>query len=173
MIILETERLLFRQHTMADMDTYCAMEMDSEVRRYVGGRLRTREEAEQRFMGLLTPVIDRLSIWATVYKPENKYIGRCGVYPHFNEESKPIAGEGSLGLYIASTHWGRGLATEAGQAFIEFGFNELQLDRIVTSIDTRNDASVQVIHKLGFELISTQTGPRSFYHFAIFNPSKI
>ncbi|MDB5007684.1 MAG: putative ribosomal N-acetyltransferase YdaF [Mucilaginibacter sp.] len=170
MIILETERLLFRQHVMADIENYCAMEMDPEVRRYVGGRPRTREEAEDRFMGSLVPATDRLAMWATIYKPENKYIGRCGVYPHFNTDSNPISGEGSLGLYIVSTHWGWGLATEAGQAFIQFGFKELKLNRIVTSIDTRNDASVRVINKLGFELISTETGPRSFYHFAIFNP---
>jgi ribosomal-protein-alanine N-acetyltransferase len=166
--ILESERLLFRQHILADLDAYCAMEADPDFRRYVGGRPRSREEAEKRFKGSLEPIKDRLAMWATVFKPEGNYIGRCGIYPHFNADGKPIPGEASLGLYIAKEHWGRGFATEAGHAFIKFGFNELRLNRIVTMIDTRNDASVKVIEKLGFELTSTETGgPRSFYHFKL------
>jgi ribosomal-protein-alanine N-acetyltransferase len=170
MIFLETDRLLFRQHTMADLDAYCSMEMDPDVRRYVGGRPRTREEAEDRFKGSLEPVTTRLRMWATILKQGELYIGRCGIYPHFNVDGKPVPGEASLGLYIAKVYWGRGFATEAGQAFIQFGFNELKLDRIVTMIDTRNDVSVHVIKKLGFELTETETGDlRSFYHFSISN----
>jgi ribosomal-protein-alanine N-acetyltransferase len=168
MILPETDRLLFRQHIIDDMDAYCAMEMDADVRRYVGGKPRTREEAEDRFKGSLKPVTNRLRMWATVLKPGGLYIGRCGIYPHFNADGKPVPGEASLGLYIAKAYWGRGFATEAGHAFIQFGFNELNLDRIVTMIDTRNNASVHVIEKLGFELTETETGnDRSFYHFAI------
>jgi len=170
-IILESERLLFRQHVLADMAAYCAMEMDRDVRRYVGGYPRTRVEAEKRFNGSLEPITNRLAVWATVFKQEGVYIGRCGIYPHFNNDGKPIPGEASLGLYIAKEYWGRGFATEAGKAFVQFGFNELKLDRIVTMVDTRNGASVRVLEKLGFELTLTETGdPRSFYHFALQNP---
>jgi [ribosomal protein S5]-alanine N-acetyltransferase len=167
-IILETERLLFRQHVPADLDAFCAMEQDADFRRYVGGQPRTREEAERRFQDSLKPVTDRLSMWATVYKPEGKYIGRCGIYPHFNRAGFPIRGEASLGLYIAPEYWGKGLATEAGNAFVQFGFNELNIHKIVTMIDTRNDASTHIIKKLGFELEETEYGEyRSFHHFAL------
>jgi ribosomal-protein-alanine N-acetyltransferase len=109
LIILESERLLFRQHIMADIDDYCAMDMDADVRRYIGGYPRTREEAEKRFNGSLKPVTNRLAMWATVYKPEGQYIGRSGIYPHFNSEGMPIPGEASLGFYIAKDYWGRDL----------------------------------------------------------------
>ncbi len=171
MLILETERLLFRQHVIDDLDAFCAMEADADFRRYVGGRPRTREEAEKRFMLGLEPVKDRLSMWATVYKPTGEYIGRCGIYPHFKPDGGAYPGEASFGLYIAPAYWGRGLATEAGKAFIEFGFKELALNRIVTMIDTRHDASVHLIKKLGFELERTEEGEwRSFYHFELKNP---
>jgi RimJ/RimL family protein N-acetyltransferase len=48
-IVLESERLLFRPHLITDLDDYCAMEMDSNVRRYVGAYPRSREDAEWRF----------------------------------------------------------------------------------------------------------------------------
>ena len=167
-IILETERLYFRQHVLADLDAFCAMEADADFRRYVGGAPRPREQAEQRFMNSLKPVTDNLTMWATVYKPENKYIGRCGIYPHFNSDGRPIPGEAALGLYIDKAYWGRGLATEAGLAFIDFGFNSLKINRIVTAIDTRNDASVHVIEKLGFKLDRIEEGNlRSFHHYVL------
>lgn len=42
MIVLETERLLFRDHGPEDLERFCAMEADPEVRRFVNGRPRTR-----------------------------------------------------------------------------------------------------------------------------------
>lgn len=169
MIVLESERLLFRDHEAADLDAYCEMEADPEVRRYVGGAPRPRDAAERKFRGgLYRPESDRLRMWATVYKPEGCYIGRCGVYPHFASAGPAIAGEGSLGFYLARAYWGRGLATEAGRAFVNFGFQELGLSRIVTAVEVGNDASVRVLEKLGFSLIRTETAEfRSFYHFEL------
>lgn len=170
-IILETERLMFRPHVLADLEPWCAMEADAEVRRYVGGHPRTRGEAETRFKErALPPVEGRLGVWATVLKSENKYIGRCGVYPHFGPDHKALPGEGTLAYYIASPYWRRGLATEAAVAFVNFGFNKLQLKRLVATVQAGNDASVHILEKLGFLLVKTEEGPRTFYHFTLDNP---
>jgi [ribosomal protein S5]-alanine N-acetyltransferase len=91
-IVLESERLVFRSHEARDLEAFCAMEGDAEVRRYVGGAPRTREAAEQRFWsGPMRPVTDRLAMWATVLKPEEGYVGRCGLYLH-------LKGEGCCGF---------------------------------------------------------------------------
>jgi [ribosomal protein S5]-alanine N-acetyltransferase len=168
-IVLESERLTFRSHLITDLDDYCAMEMDSKVRRYVGGYPRSREDAEKRFpknqvekMGT-----DRLALWATIFKAENAYVGRCGLVPHFTTDGKPIPCEAALGFYIASKYWGHGFASEAGRAFIEFGLNELGLTRIVASVEEGNDASLHVLQKLGFTIVSIEKGPRTFYHLIL------
>src|SRR4051812_45247379 len=76
MIVLETARLFFRDHTPEDLDPFCALEADPEVSRFVGGRPRTREGAEHRFRNsFLRFVPDRLCLWATVFKPDDRYIG--------------------------------------------------------------------------------------------------
>jgi ribosomal-protein-alanine N-acetyltransferase len=72
-------------------------------------------------------------------------------------------------LYIATNYWGHGLATEAASAFIKYGFDSLKLNKIVAMIDTRNDASVAIVKKVGFTLASTEIGQRSFYHFMLEN----
>ncbi len=172
-IILESGRLLFRLHTPADMDDFCAMEQDPEVRRYVGGKPRSRIDAEDRFInGPMQPYSGFWAMWATVLKADSQYIGRCGLYPHYDPEGEIIAGESSLGFYIAHQYWRKGYATEAGQALINFGFNSHNLKRIVTMVEVGNDASVHIIEKLGFTLTQTErNGHRSFYHYALENPA--
>jgi len=169
----ESERLLFRPHLITDLDDFCAMEMDLNVRRYVGGYPRTREEAEKRFPKNQLPAMatDRLAVWATVLKSENTYIGRCGLYPHFKQDGSTIAGEANLAFYIAHKYWGRGYATEAGQTFIQFGFTELGLSRIVTAVQEGNDNSLRVCQKLGFTIANIEKGQRTFYHFTLQNPA--
>ena len=170
MIVLESKRLLFRSHEAADLDAFCAMEADAEVRRYVGVAPRTREAAEQRFWErAMQPVEGRLAMWATVLKEDGRYVGRCGLYPNIRGGQK-VPGEAVLAFYIARQFWGQGFASEAGHAFVEFGFEELKLERIVTAVQVENTASIRVLEKLGFVVTSHETGPRSFYHFELSGP---
>jgi len=172
-IFLETGRLIFRRHVITDMDDYCAMEMDADVRRYVGGQPRKREDAEKRFPGNAKSATDGLGMWATVLKNNNQYIGRCGIYQHFDSNGNPIPGEAALGLYIAKDYWGKSYATEAGQAFIQYGFEILKLDRIVNMVQVGNEASVRVMEKLGLKIVSTEVGQwRNFYHYLIERPER-
>lgn len=165
MIRLETERLLFRDHLRSDLDAFCALQADPDVRRYVGGAPRPRAEAERRFLRQLKNARRRLALRATIFKADDRYIGSCGLYPG---DAKP--GEATLAFTLAKPYWGRGLATEAGRAFIDFGFQRLRLKRIVAVAEVGNAASLRVLEKLGFSLVRTEAGPRSFHHFELLNP---
>jgi RimJ/RimL family protein N-acetyltransferase len=172
-IILESERLLFRQHELVDLDGYCAMEMDADVRRYVGGYPRSREDAERKFReGALQEVSDRLSVWAMILKSTGQYVGRCGLYPHIDSSGRTVGGEAALSFYVARAHWGLGFASEAAKAFVEFGWKQLQLSRIVATVQVGNGASVRILERLGFDLIATEVGQRSFLKFALPNPEQ-
>lgn len=169
MIILESERLLFREHEPGDLDAFCDMEADPEVRRYVGGAPRSRPGAERKFRSThLRRAKARLALRATIFKPDGRYIGYCGLFPNVGSRG-PVAGEAALAFYLAREYWGRGLATEAGRAFIEFGFGQLHLARIVATVEVGNAASRRVLEKLGFALTGTETGMRSFHHFELVN----
>ena len=88
-IILSSERLQFRQHIMADMDAYCAMEMDVEVRRYVGGHPRSREEAERRFMGSLKPETDQSEYVGNDFEGESTIFRAMWLYPILISDGYP------------------------------------------------------------------------------------
>src|SRR5262249_23021504 len=97
MIIVQTERLIFRPHEEADLDAYCEMMADPEFRRLSGGKPLLREEAEKSLHSILIGQQDWLrpkpmGLFATIFKEEGRYIGRCGVYPHRSEENLMIPG---------------------------------------------------------------------------------
>jgi ribosomal-protein-alanine N-acetyltransferase len=178
MIILETERLFFRPHEEADLDAYCEMMADPEFRRLCGGKPLFREEAEKSLHSIFIGQQDWLrpkpmGLFATIFKKESRYIGRCGVYPHRDVENLVIPGEGTLGYYLARPYWGRGLATEAGRAFVQYGFGELGLTRLVAGTDAQNVASNRVLVKLGFVWVqSGQGGGRSYHDYELRTPSQ-
>jgi RimJ/RimL family protein N-acetyltransferase len=56
---------------------------------------------------------------------------------------------GDLGYWIGQPFWGRGLATEAVRAILDFGFRELGLNRVQASHLSRNPSSGRVMKKAG------------------------
>jgi [ribosomal protein S5]-alanine N-acetyltransferase len=170
MTVLESDRMIFRPHQLSDMDAYCEMEADAEVRRFVGGAPRTREAAERKFQDVHLRRADaQLGLSATFFKPEMRYIGYCGLYRSIVDGGE-IAEEAVLGFTLARAYWGRGLATEAALTFVRFGFGDLALRSIVSVVEVGNTASVRVLEKLGFALTETETGVRSFHKLELKKP---
>jgi [ribosomal protein S5]-alanine N-acetyltransferase len=161
MIRLETERLLFRDHEPADLEPFCEMESDAAYRR--PQKVHPRAELERSFREAWLPP-KPMGLLATVYKPDGLYIGRCGLYPLRTEEGEVVPGEAQLAFYLARPYWGRGLATEAGRAFVRYGFAELGLSRIEAGANAANAASNRVIQKLGFTRLRSGHGEGNDWH---------
>lgn len=88
-------------------------------------------------------------LWAVVPRaePGASCIGFAGLaIPSFLPEVLPAV---EVGWRLAPAWWGRGLATEAARASVEFGFERLGLRSIVSIIDPGNAASLRVAEKLG------------------------
>jgi ribosomal-protein-alanine N-acetyltransferase len=153
--ILETERLLFRNHEPGDLEPFCAIESDPEYRG--PQRVHPRAELERSFREAWLPP-KAMGLLATVFKPDGRYIGRCGLYPRRGEDDQVVPGEACLAFYLARPYWGRGLASEAGRAFIRYGFDVLRLSRIEAGMNARNLASIRVIEKLGFTWVRSGEG---------------
>lgn len=171
MIRVETERLLFRDHKEADLEPYCEMESDPVYRS--PQPVHPRNELERSFReAWLIP--KPLGLLATVLKSDERYIGRCGLYPHRNEDDQIIPGEANIAIYLARPYWHQGLATEAGKAFIEYGFNNLDLSRIEAGMNANNHASIRVVEKLGFVWVQSGEGGGSSWHvYELRNPTTI
>jgi [ribosomal protein S5]-alanine N-acetyltransferase len=144
MELLRTKRLLFRTHEARDEEPFVAMHTDDEVRRFVGGRGWPEAKARQRFRAhYLGEPTESYGLWATVLIDEERYIGACGI-------SGPPRKRAHLGYYLARPYWGRGLATEAAQAFVSFAKERLLLDALYSGVETGHVVSEHILQKLGF-----------------------
>ena len=149
---VETERLLLRPWRPAeDLDALAAINADPAVMRWVAPNRPLRREETADFLDRVIRHWDEhgFGLWALVPRLEAGAgcIGFAGLaIPSFLPVVLPTVG---VGWRLASAWWGRGLATEAARASVEFGFERLGLRSIVSIVDARNERSLRVAEKLG------------------------
>ena len=81
--------------------------------------------------------------WVLESKHGGELVGRCG--PQFPEGWPGL----EVGWLLGRRHWGRGYATEAAQAAIDYAFSELRAERVISLIFPGNERSVRVAERLG------------------------
>lgn len=143
---LQTERLLLRAFSDADLDAYAAMCADAEVMRYlsVTGALLSREDA-WRQMALFAGhwALRGFGMWAVEERESGRFIGRVGLH---QPEGWP---DRELGWSLARPAWGRGYATEAARAAADYAFRTLRWSHLIHLILPGNDRSIRVAGRLG------------------------
>jgi RimJ/RimL family protein N-acetyltransferase len=86
-----------------------------------------------------------MGLWATIHKGTGKFIGRCGLLPWTIDQREEV----EVAYLLVKEYWGQGLATEVAQAILDYGFEHLQLSRLICLIDHENQASMKVAVKIG------------------------
>ena len=145
--IMETDRLLLRTFVPDDLEVFYHLVSDPDVTRFTLDGGKSREEVKQ---GLEERVFGDYrkygyGRWATVLKATGRIIGFAGL--KFLED----IGEVDLGYRFFKEYWGKGLATEAARALLAYGFDVLQLRRVIGIADVENKASIRVLEKVGFQ----------------------
>ncbi len=145
MIVLETERLLFRPLTDADLDELAALYADPDVMRFLGGP-RSRDEVQHVLKEYIREYqIYGHSFFATILKKDQRFIGHCGLLKQEVEEQPEI----ELAYVLARPYWQQGLALEGAQALKEYGLQKLGFPRLVSLIPPDNRASIHIAEKIG------------------------
>lgn len=81
--------------------------------------------------------------FAMTRKSDGAFMGMCGIHPTFEYDRADI------GYWIGVPFWGQGYTTEAARRLIDFGFEELKLNRVFAAFFIRNPASRRVMEKAG------------------------
>jgi RimJ/RimL family protein N-acetyltransferase len=137
---------------------------DPQVTRFMGGP-REAAQLEQGFMeDANSPDPPTYDLWPVIEKATGDLIGYCGLL------DKKIEGHEEIELiYVfVPAAWGRGYATEIGQALREHAVKNLGLTRLVALIEPENEPSVRVAERLGFQRdrqINRPAGERLLYVF--------
>ncbi len=147
MKILETDRLILRRLAPDDLDSLWALYTDPEIVRFIPDAPRTYEETRREIDWHMHgwPERPELGLWATIYKETGAFIGRCGLLPWTIDGQAEV----EVAYLIGRAYQGQGLATEAAQAILDYGFGTLGLSRLVCLIDAENLPSIRVVEKIG------------------------
>jgi RimJ/RimL family protein N-acetyltransferase len=145
--ILETKRLILRHQILEDLDDLWALYCNPKITKYIPDAPRSREEAKEKLEWHMHGHTRRpeLGLWATVHKETGKFIGRCGLLPWTIDGQDEV----EVAYTIAEEYWGQGLGSEAAQAILNYGFEMLNLSRLICIIVPENIASKKVAEKIG------------------------
>jgi RimJ/RimL family protein N-acetyltransferase len=163
-IILETKRLILRRQVREDLDDLWTLYCDPEITKYIPDAPLSFEETKEELEWFMNghPKNPELGLWATILKENGKFIGRCGLLPWTIEGQKEV----EVAYTIAQDYWGKGLGSEAAQAILQYGFEKLNLSRLICLIDSENIASQKVAEKIGMTFEKEgrdETGPFLIY----------
>lgn len=147
-LTIETERLILRPFCLEDIASSYAMNLDAEVSQYTGdGGIVSRAEIERRIKEDVLGDYKKHGFGrlAVELKGENNFIGFAGL--KYLEDMDAV----DLGYRFMKQYWGKGIATEAGKACIQLGFQTLELKKMIAMVLPENLASIGVLKKLSFE----------------------
>jgi RimJ/RimL family protein N-acetyltransferase len=142
---IETKRTILRLINEEHIDQVAELNSDPEVRKFFPDGTQTKAQTRQRikeFMSFFEKhglpcfvIFDRLS---------NEFIGRCGFGPI-------ETGEIEVGYLIARKFWGKGYASEALKALLNWSKSHINADYIIAFAPLGHTASHRVMEKCGME----------------------
>jgi RimJ/RimL family protein N-acetyltransferase len=155
---LDTERLVLRPLKRDDVDALSTLHAEPSFWHYPLGRGQTRAETEEFVDRVLESYASvGFGIQAVVERQSGALTGWAGLsIPNFLPEILPAV---EVGWRLGSAWRGQGYATEAGAAWVRWGFETRELDRLVSIFEPANTASGRVMAKLGFDLDRITTQP--------------
>jgi [ribosomal protein S5]-alanine N-acetyltransferase len=145
--VLTTPRLRLRPFARTDADAVFALQSNARVLRYWDAPpWRERAQAE-RFIAVCGQMEQEGTGARLVIEraADNAFIGWCGL-----SGWRPDYRSARMGYCLDESAWGKGFATEAAGAVLQWAFDTLDLNRVQAETDTRNIASGRVLEKLGF-----------------------
>ena len=151
-IIIETNRLLLRTFTEYDTNLIYELNLDPDVTRYTHDPIKDLAHAAEILEKVIIPqyVLYNHGRWAVHVRSSLEFLGWCGL--KYRSELNEI----DLGYRFKKEGWGKGYATEAAWASIQYGFEKIGLQRIVARAEIDNIASWKVLEKCGMTYIGDE-----------------
>jgi len=158
LVILTTPRLMLRAAVEEDISVLQNLIFgDSDVMRFAFSGASMAGDAAEDFIRRFFTFGENLTGMAVLTeKPAGEIIGFAGLSPCQALEADDF----EIGFVLARRAWGRGIATEIGEAQLAFGFEQLECGRLLGLVDPRNAPSIHALEKLGMRYRATIADPR-------------
>jgi len=158
---LTTDRLILRPWRPTDLAAFAALNADPRVMEFLP-KLLDRSESDTMAARIAAHFAEHgFGLWAVEASGVAEFIGGIGLsVPRFQAHFTPCV---EVGWRLAFEHWGHGYATEAARAALDFGFDQVGLQEIVSFTVPANHRSRRVMERLGM----TQSRADDFDHPAL------
>ncbi len=158
---LETDRLVLRLPRREDFDAYAELMGDEEAARFIGGQL-DRASAWRKFLQMPGAwMVQGFAMFAVVEKASGSWIGQAGPW-------QPEGWPGTeVGWSFLRSSWGRGFATEAATATIDWAFDQLGWTDVIHTIHPDNRPSQALAQRLGSTLRGSGRLPPPYEHLPV------
>jgi RimJ/RimL family protein N-acetyltransferase len=151
MKVLETERLIIRHLTPEDGEFILELLNESSFIRNIADRgVRTVEDAQAYIQNgpAESYAKNGFGLFAVELKQTGLPIGMCGLI------RRDVLPDVDIGYALLERYWNKGYAQEAAAAVLNYGYKTIGLKRIVAITALDNDASANVLEKIGLQFDS-------------------
>lgn len=145
---LDAPRVRLRWLTEADVDALYAVFSDRRMMRYWSSPAMTERKEAEDYLRRIHEGFGARSLfqWGIELRQDRRIIGTCTLF-HLD----PANAKAELGYGLGSADWSRGYMSEALAALLDFAFGTLRLRRLEADVDPRNENSLRILDKLGFQ----------------------
>lgn len=154
-LILETNRLLFRTFELSDVKAMFEMDNNPNVHRYlwqsptqeISETLKIIEMVQKQY------VTNKIGRFATILNEIGKFMGWTGIKFVNDDVENGNTNFYDYGYRLNEKFLNKGYATEASIAWFDYGFNQMNIDKMHAYTHAQNGASNHVLQKVGFQFM--------------------
>lgn len=154
-LIIETKRLLLRPLELSDAEAMFSMDKNPEVHKYLWQTptkkieeiFKVIEFVQSQYAG------NNIGRFATISKETSEFIGWTGIKFVNDHVENGNTNFYDYGYRLHPDFWNKGFATEASIAWLEYGFNQMNIDKMNAYTHAENGASNHILHKVGMQFM--------------------
>jgi [ribosomal protein S5]-alanine N-acetyltransferase len=154
-LILETERLILRPFKFFDANELFDMDKNQIVHKYLWQKPITDiQEVYDSIEMVQKQYIERgIGRFSTIIKDTGELIGWTGIKFVNDHIENGNTNFYDYGYRINEKFWNKGFATEASVAWLDYGFNKMNIDKMNAYTHSENEASNHILKKIGMNFI--------------------
>ena len=141
---IETNRCKVSKLQKDDYDNIKGLYLDEDVRRFLGG-VSSNENFDNNFNDMVSSEND-VFYWVARLKNNNEFIGLVSLDRYHDGTNREIS------YQFKPMWWGQGYAEEVVRKVIDYAFDELKLEKLISETQSANKNSCKLLKKLGMTL---------------------
>lgn len=156
--LIDTPRLCLRRWIESDYEQFIEMNKDEEVMAYFPRPLTAVETLAMINRINVSFESNGFGLFAVEYKETKQFLGFTGFsVPGFQSFFTPCV---EIGWRFKKDSWGRGFATEAAKACLDYGFEKMAFRKIVSFTSVLNQRSERVMQRIGMKYVTEFDHPQ-------------